>query len=390
MSVNQFVTDEGERVPYKTVKSIDSEGNNCIFIIRTEFKFKEKKNIKELLEKEPDKYINTFLKSKLGWTFDCDVVFDETRCSFFVNTKNMEGLIGNIIPTKCFSIQFTEKYIFHFDINKYIKIKYEDAVEEKDTTNENQTVPTSDDFPKFGNSPVRQPYPNYGSLTFKQQITPPKSPTREFCNSNVNKDNTFRHAIFQKFVTDGKEKTQQIPETHLDRALTVLQKKQQTILTLEQKLKQQEQLIEQLQQQQQPQPQPQPQPQQQPQPQPQQQPQQQQQQQPQPQQQPQQQPQPQPQPQQQSWQQQQQQQQLWLQQQQQLWLQQQQQLWLQQQQQLWLQQQSEEERITRKFRKKLEKSYKQYIYFNQIYEKNLYYMVPLTKLNKTYLGGTKY
>ena len=108
-----FITDHGERVPYETVETVNTY-ENCIFSIKTEVKDKKKKHTFSM-ESEAIECIKEFIKHTLEWSFNYDIVFDDTMCKFFVNTTNMKALIGNIIPTKCFSIQFTEKYVFHFD-----------------------------------------------------------------------------------------------------------------------------------------------------------------------------------------------------------------------------------------------------------------------------------
>ena len=213
---------EGTNIPCKTIQRINNKSKNSIFIISTGFVDKKKKHTSMKSDEIEDLKvkIKEFIERELKWTIDYDIIFNERICKFFVNKTNMNELVGSIIPTKCFSIQFTEKYVCHFNINKYIEIVYEDEVEE--TKEKVQSVPNPSDFPIFGSSPVRQPanpsdfpifgsspvrhpYPNYGSLTFEQPITPPKSPTRDSCNSSVNIGNAFMHAIFQERVTDGEE-----------------------------------------------------------------------------------------------------------------------------------------------------------------------------------------
>ena len=230
---------EGTNIPCKTIQRINNKSKNSIFIISTGFVDKKKKHTSMKSDEIEDLKvkIKEFIERELKWTIDYDIIFNERICKFFVNKTNMNELVGSIIPTKCFSIQFTEKYVCHFNINKYIEIVYEDEVEE--TKEKVQSVPNPSDFPIFGSPPVRQPanpsdfpifgsspvrqpanpsdfpifgsspvrhpYPNYGSLTFEQPITPPKSPTRDSCNSSVNIGNAFMHAIFQERVTDGEE-----------------------------------------------------------------------------------------------------------------------------------------------------------------------------------------
>ena len=123
---------EGTNIPCKTIQRINDKSKNSIFIISTGFVDKKKKHTSMKSDEIEDLKvkIKEFIERELKWTIDYDIIFNERMCKFFVNKTNMNELVGSIIPTKCFSIQCTEKYVCHFNINKYIEIVYEDEVEE--------------------------------------------------------------------------------------------------------------------------------------------------------------------------------------------------------------------------------------------------------------------
>ena len=160
----KFITDDGEIVHCDRVASI-SYGENCIFIISIG------KKILFNMESEAIEYIEDFIKRKMVWNFKFDVLYDKKTNNFYINIINMKVLQGQIVPFNTFSIQFTEDYVFHFNINTKITITYEHKYKETKTEIV-EFIPNSTDFPTINHGSTYKPKP-IGNISSYSSIIKP-------------------------------------------------------------------------------------------------------------------------------------------------------------------------------------------------------------------------
>ena len=167
--MSRITTNDGASIPCDTLVSVTTNGENGIFIIPV----KNKRGKKEFDKSEEGVEFITEFISRFNWDCEFKVIYDENTKNFYVNINNMKNLEDNLLPLNTFSIEFEENFIFYFNINNKIELKFKNEKNGEEIINQNQTVPSSSDFPKFGKPTKFSVNPNVSS-TYSSTVSKPK------------------------------------------------------------------------------------------------------------------------------------------------------------------------------------------------------------------------
>ena len=111
-------------IPCDTLVSITPNGENGIFVIPAKNKDENSKlnftNSKDGICKIRE------VISKLKWSCDYNIIFDEENTNFFVNIEYIKKLEGNLLPLNSFSSEFDENFILYFNLNTKVELTYKE------------------------------------------------------------------------------------------------------------------------------------------------------------------------------------------------------------------------------------------------------------------------